>query len=304
MIRPLVSVHVITYNQADFVRETLRSALEQDYENLQVVVADDGSTDGTAEIILDCARKDPRIVPLVGGPNLGITGNCNRGLKACTGEYVAFLGGDDAYLPGKISKQVAWLETDPQRVFCHHDAEIVDAETGKLHCLWSDLYPLLTGGAEELIREGGVVAPSSFVIRASAIPPDGFNKDIKIASDWIFMVDCLAAPGRKLGFIDGVYSRYRKHARSVTALKSAAIRDDAAMTLRILAEKYPQHRRVIRRRVSDMRFVNGVLHLKQRRFLAGLKDFAASFTASRGLWTAPRFALRGVYRRLYGLPQA
>jgi len=76
--QPLVSIHIITYNQIDFIHDTLTSALEQDYENLEVVVADDGSTDGTAEVILEYAKKYPnRLLPLVGGPNLGITGNSN-----------------------------------------------------------------------------------------------------------------------------------------------------------------------------------------------------------------------------------
>src|SRR5689334_23285444 len=100
MSRPLVSVLVVAYNQISFIADTLASAVEHDYENLQVVVADDGSTDGTTDVVLDFARRHPgRVVPLTGGPNLGITRNCNRGLTACKGEYVAFLGGDDLFLP-------------------------------------------------------------------------------------------------------------------------------------------------------------------------------------------------------------
>src|SRR5438128_463489 len=88
---PLVSVIVPTYNQLDFIAEALDSVLEQDYENLQIVVGDDGSTDGTVEIIRQFAKRYPRrLIPLDGLPHLGITANCNRCLRACNGKYIAF----------------------------------------------------------------------------------------------------------------------------------------------------------------------------------------------------------------------
>lgn len=100
---PLVSVHVITFNQAHLIHETLQSILAQDYANIEIIVADDGSTDGTANIISEYANQYPsKIIPLVAGPNLGITGNSNRGLQACKGKYIAFIGGDDLFLPSKI----------------------------------------------------------------------------------------------------------------------------------------------------------------------------------------------------------
>src|SRR5436190_24170616 len=103
MATPQVSIHFVSFNQAAFIEESLESALRQDYPNLQIVASDDGSTDGTAQIIERYARRYPdRIHAITGGPNLGITANCNRALRECKGEYIAFLAGDDLYLPGKI----------------------------------------------------------------------------------------------------------------------------------------------------------------------------------------------------------
>src|SRR4051794_37262234 len=104
---PLVSLLVITYNQQDVVEETLASAVEQDYDRLEVIVADDASTDDTPRIISAWAERQPgRVVPVLGRDRRGVVGNSNRGLEAVGGEYVAFLDGDDLLLPGKISAQV------------------------------------------------------------------------------------------------------------------------------------------------------------------------------------------------------
>ena len=124
MTDPLVSVMLPAYNQEEFVREAIESAADQSCSNLEVVVSDDGSTDGTVDIILECARKYPgRVIPLVNQPHFGITGNCNRNLKACKGRYIAFSAGDDVFLPGKITKQVEFIVP-------HMDCKIRDAIIG------------------------------------------------------------------------------------------------------------------------------------------------------------------------------
>lgn len=123
--QPLVSVLITTYNLIEFVREALDSALNQDYDNLEIIVADDASTDGTADVIREYAAKYPqKIIPLFGEVNVGFAKNTNRALKEVKGKYLVMPGGDDILLPGKISKQVAWLEADPQRILCGHDTEI------------------------------------------------------------------------------------------------------------------------------------------------------------------------------------
>src|SRR5690242_2461986 len=103
---PRVSIVIATYNHAQFVEAAVLSAVAQSYPMLQVVVADDGSTDSTREIIRRLSSEDTRIVPLVDGPHVGIAANLNRALHVSTGHYIAFCGGDDVMLPGKIAAQV------------------------------------------------------------------------------------------------------------------------------------------------------------------------------------------------------
>ena len=98
---PLVSVAIITYNHEKFIGEALNSVLEQDYENIEIVVADDGSKDRTPEILRKFEREHPGKLRLIlSERNEGITVNSNKAHFACIGKYVAWLGGDDLMLPG------------------------------------------------------------------------------------------------------------------------------------------------------------------------------------------------------------
>ena len=98
---PKVSVIVPIYNQLDFIRETVESVLAQDHPNIELVLSDDGSTDGTTDVLREYAEREPGRVKLVASEqNTGIAGAFNRALDAHTGDYIAWLGGDDVMLPG------------------------------------------------------------------------------------------------------------------------------------------------------------------------------------------------------------
>ena len=94
MIKPLVSVMIISYNQENYIGETIQSAIDQDYPNVEIIVSDDGSKDKTPAIILEYANRYPsKIIPILKKKNSGITANCNTALRACTGEFIVFFGG-------------------------------------------------------------------------------------------------------------------------------------------------------------------------------------------------------------------
>src|SRR5258706_998889 len=169
--RPKVSILITTYNQELYVEEALISALQQDYSPLEVVVTDDASTDNTPQIICSLrAKYGDRLIVLLGEKNLGITGSSNRGLARCTGEYIALQDGDDVFLPGKIRKQVTWLEADPRRVICYHDVEVFQSPSGMSRGLYSNRHPMKFGDLREIILSCVFFAYSSVMFPASCNP--------------------------------------------------------------------------------------------------------------------------------------
>jgi glycosyltransferase involved in cell wall biosynthesis len=252
-----------TYNHAEFVREAIMSAVEQDYPNLELVAGDDGSTDGTVDIIIECAREYPnRVVALVDQEHLGPTCNANRTLRACRGKYVAFHSGDDVLLPGKIARQVEWLEADECRVICVHDVDVFDSETGKTQSLYSP--PLKSGqGAAALVRDGNMFSGGTVMARASALPSYGFDERLPIVSDWKLWIDCLASGGL-FGYVDGIYARYRRHAKNLSAdarpsdPSFLARMSDCLATLTLVETSYPHLVRYCRnKRAQYLEVISG-----------------------------------------------
>ncbi len=112
MLEPKASVVVCTYNQQAFVRETLDSVLTQTYQNVEIIITDDGSTDDTPHILTEYVERYPdRVRVVLSEKNTGIPANINRGLAWRSGELLVILDGDDLMLPDKLAKQVCFLTT-------------------------------------------------------------------------------------------------------------------------------------------------------------------------------------------------
>ena len=213
-IYPKVSVLVMTYNQEDFIHETIESVISQDYPNFEYVISDDGSTDSTADIILEYAKKYPDIiVPLVNNPNLGITGNSNRGLSRCVGDYIALQGGDDLFLPGKISAQIEWFHRSSGRVLCGHLLKICDATSSIIGI--HKTHAVSGFGPELWIRQGCLYGATSIMLKRGALPSYGFDSRLKTVSDWKLFIDSLSHES-EFGLINKYLGIYRKHSNNVT----------------------------------------------------------------------------------------
>jgi hypothetical protein len=100
---PRFTVVIPTKNRAEYLKQTLRTCSAQDYDNLVVIVSDDGSTDHTMDVILDASRQDPRIRYLKNGMNPGMRDNFEFALNQAEPGFVMALGGDDGLMPGGIT---------------------------------------------------------------------------------------------------------------------------------------------------------------------------------------------------------
>ena len=219
LAQPRVSVLCLTYNQEAFIGEALAGVLAQEYDDLELVVCDDGSTDRTLDVVAEFAERHPRLrVVVAGGPHVGITANCNRGLARCSGEFIALTAGDDVCLPGKISAQVAWFDEDERRAVCGHDVEAFDSATGARLYLWSEYHGLAAGAGATAAVASIPYCGTAVMLRRSAIPAWGFDSRLAIVSDWKLVIDALR-PDRVFGFVPGVLARYRRHPGNVTNVR-------------------------------------------------------------------------------------
>jgi len=109
MNQPLVSIIIPVYNKAAVVRETLNSALAQTYPNTEIVLVDDGSTDGSLDILETYARDFPEKIRLFPQKNAGVSNATNKGIQLAKGDFIQFLDADDLLSPEKIENQVKVL---------------------------------------------------------------------------------------------------------------------------------------------------------------------------------------------------
>lgn len=122
-ISPLVSIVTPSYNQVQFLEETICSVLEQDYPRIEYWIVDGGSTDGSLEII---RRYAPHLAGWVSEPDRGQTEAINKGFAMAGGEILAWLNSDDTYLPGAVSEAVEYLESHPEIGMVYGDAHLID----------------------------------------------------------------------------------------------------------------------------------------------------------------------------------
>jgi len=128
---PEVSIILPTYNGVIRIEKAISSILAQSFSNFELIVIDDGSNDGTDQIIKKLSNEDKRIVYLRNEINLGIQKSLNRGLKEAKGKYIARIDDDDEWLDkDKLKKQVEFLEANPDYVLVGTGAVVVD-ENGK-----------------------------------------------------------------------------------------------------------------------------------------------------------------------------
>lgn len=143
--KPLVSIVTPSFNQAAFLEETICSVLDQDYDNLEYIIVDGGSTDGSLEIIQKYAD---RLAWWVSEPDQGQTDAINKGFAKSRGEILAWLNSDDTYLAGAISEAAAYLVTYPEVGAVYGDANLIDeqgAVIGRFPARQTDYSRLMRG---------------------------------------------------------------------------------------------------------------------------------------------------------------
>jgi glycosyltransferase involved in cell wall biosynthesis len=128
-----VTVGMPVYNGDNYLAETLDSILAQTYQNFEVVISDNGSTDGTERICRDYVAKDPRFKYHRSEVNLGVSRNFKRTVGLSSGDYFMFLAHDDKLAPEFLTQCVAVLDADPEVALCYPKAIEIDTQGNPLY---------------------------------------------------------------------------------------------------------------------------------------------------------------------------
>jgi glycosyltransferase involved in cell wall biosynthesis len=203
----LVSVVVPAFNRERFLAAAVQSALDQTYTRLEVIVVDDGSTDGTPEVARTLALADPR-VRVVRRTNGGPASARNTGLEAARGEYVSFLDSDDVYLPGKLASHVKFFEQNPGVDLVFSDHAAVDEELNVQAVDTKGMPPL---SFRDVLAIRSWFATVACTVRKSLLQRVGpFRTDVVGPEDWELWLRC--AEVGTFSYVPGLVALYRWHA--------------------------------------------------------------------------------------------
>lgn len=252
----LVSIVVISYNSEKYIRETLDSCVSQEYENIEVIISDDGSSDATVRECKNWIEKNNpvfRVAIIESKINTGITKNCNRGLKNAKGEWIKFIAADDLLLSNCISdllRQAA--ELNDERV-CVVFSKFQTFDSAKNH---GESYPdTFTRSvikmrnpywqAIAMLTYFGNAAPSAFINRKILCLMGGFDESYFLLED-LPLWHKLIANGYIFSWLDKTTVEYRMHEGQATGSSmSSVLAADLTRFNRLIRIKYGFLGRVI-----------------------------------------------------------
>ena len=269
---PKVSVIIPTYNRAPYIGDAIRSAAGQTYRNLEIIVADDGSTDDTAAVVRGLGEAVTYLsLPHRGQPAV----TRNRGLDEATGDFIAFLDSDDLFVPHKLALQLSTFESEPRAGLVYSDGfffrEDPTRPTGAL------LRGMSTPSGDvlpELLRGNFLVSPAMLLISRSCLDVVGAfdeDPDLHVAEDYeLWLRLAVQFP---VIYAPGEVAAVRRHEGSISR-NVAPLRGCALLAMAKLEERHPDvrvsHASAFNEGCARNHGAIAVAHFEQRQIRRGL----------------------------------
>lgn len=198
-----VSVIVPSYNHRAYVEQTIHSVLSQSYKNLELIVVDDGSKDGSPEFLKKLS--DEKKFHLILKENQGVCATLNRGISAATGDYITFIASDDLMTSQRIEEQVAFLEQHPQIDVVAGGVQLIDEQSQYLSLKKPKIQGLLS--FDMIIRKNAVAAPTA-MFRSQVFKKFGLYKENYLFEDYYMWLNILKNGGQIFN-TDNIWAAYR-----------------------------------------------------------------------------------------------
>ncbi len=228
---PKVSVIIPSYNHEAYVCEAIQSVLDQDWASFELIIVDDGSTDGSLEVIQ--GFKDKRIL-VISQENQGAHAALNRGLSLAVGAYISVLNSDDVFAPNRLATLIPYLESHSEISLLGTYLEIIDekGESVDVKHGFQDLPPWPLSKVEKSFRGGKdlrealwgenyLATTSNFVFRRKLFKAGLAFKPLRYVHDWDFALHATAHG--EIGLIPQPLVKYRIHDRNTIRENEAAM---------------------------------------------------------------------------------
>jgi len=280
--RPAVTVAIVTRQQAQYLRGAIDSVLGQTFDDVEILVCDDASTDATPDVI---AAFADRVRSIRHRRRLGVAAARNSCLALARGRFIAWLDSDDLYHPHALATQSRVLESEPGVLVVHGGFEVMDAE-GRRVADWPppfdrDVVETGTAALPELLLANYVTAPTVMVRRELYDRVGGYLGSLRWSSeDWQMWLR--AAVAGDLAFTARSVARYRVHPASLsatTAANGARLRGDLVAVKTFLAQHRSLVPRSLERRAHAALATKALLAARQA-FAGGRRATACSLAAT------------------------
>jgi glycosyltransferase involved in cell wall biosynthesis len=211
--RPAASVLLPVYNAEKYLAAAVKSVLAQDYRNFEVLLLNDGSTDGSAAILERFAALDSRC-KVHAWPNRGLIATLNAGIQLAAGDVLIRMDADDICRPNRFSRQMTFMQEHPECVAVGSRVMLIDAEGWPITEFFGDELDHNAIDAAHLRGKGGsIVHPSAAISRRAMLQIGGYRPNYPHSEDFDLFLR-LAEVG-KLANLPEVLLDYRQHADSI-----------------------------------------------------------------------------------------
>lgn len=256
---PIVSVIVITYNSSKYVLETLESTRAQTYQNIELIVSDDCSTDNTVEICRRWIGKNKERferTKLITTPvNSGIPANCNRGVRAAQGEWVKLIAGDDALMEECVDDYIAFINSNKEaEVLCANALKFNSEKEERTEIQnWKFFKNNITVSEQYkyLLRSNRVLASSVFIKKQLIFQVDGFDENFPLIEDYPLWLK-ITKFGVKIYPFNNITVKYRLSENGISCMQNT-------LNKNLIPNIYRQSKRVrLKYCLKDLPFIEKV----------------------------------------------
>lgn len=222
-----VSTIIPAYNAEAYIRESIDSALVQTYDRQEIIVVNDGSTDGTAEILAEYGDQ----IRTLTQPNSGRAAACNAGVQAATGQFIAFLDADDIWLARKLEVQVKCCGN----AAISHTNSYYFGSGITVDLVKTDITPQYGGEVLQHLLLGNFITGSTVMLDKEVFwSCGGFDETYDCIQDWPLWLKICAK--YNLGYVEEPLARYRLHSEATTKMTNRTI----PAHFRVLSEAFSE----------------------------------------------------------------